>query len=804
MDTFTYDVRHAWRLLVRHPGLTMTIVITLALGIGANTAVFSVVHAVLLRPLPYAEPERLVMVWEKRPAEGVMNNTVSPADFLDWARLSQSFSQLAGYSATTADLTGLGDPVQVPTAVVTAAFFDVLGVRAIHGRTFAPGEDTPGRHRVVLISHPLWQQRFGGAADAVGRTVQLNGIAHQVIGVMPRTFEFPGETADIWQPLVLQSGTPPPRAAHFLSVYGRLKPGVSVESARAEMDRIGEDLARAYPTESRGHGAHVVPLREEIVGPARAGLLVVMSAVAFLLLIACTNVANLLLARGASRRREMAIRTAVGAARARLLRQTLTESLVLAILGGAAGLVIAWWAVELLVAETPPALRAVGMERATLDAPVLLFTAAICLVTALAAGMIPAWQAAGDDPGEPLREGGRSPVSMKRRLRFTLIATEVALTVLLLVGAGLMLRSFVRVLSQPAGIDTANRLTVNLALPPTRYPDRDSLRRARRTLDERFSGIPGVIAAGANNNLPLSGSDSRRGITVEGLERREGDSPVRAHTRIVTPDYFKAAGIRVTSGRDIEATDTASTPFIIVINDTMARRYWPGQEPIGKRMRFNGGEEPWREVVGVIADVKHWGLDREVNPEVYMAHEQQPSSTLTYVLHAAGDPVALISAVGAHVKAFDPDLPLGLVRTMDAVAARSMAARRWSALLLGMFAVLGLVLAGAGIYGVMAHIVSMRTGEIGIRMTLGARPGGVLRQVLGEAILQTAVGLVIGLIVAFAAMRGLRALLFEVTASDPVTFAGTVVTVLIVAGLAALVPAVRAMRVDPVRALRSE
>ncbi len=805
MDSFRYDLRHAWRVLARQPGMTATIVLTLALGIGANTAVFSVVHAVLLRPLPYPDPDQLVMVWEKRPAEGVMNNSVSPADFLDWARTSRSFTAMAALSGTTMDLTGSGDPVQLPAAGVTAAFFDVLGVRALHGRTFAAGEDVFGRHRVAIISHPLWQQRFGGDPTVIGRTIVLDGVPHEVIGVLAPDFEFPGETADIWAPLVLQSGSEaPPRASHFLSVYARLAPNVAFESARAEMDRIGQDLERAYPDLSRGHGAHVVPLREEIVSPARTGLLVVMSAVVFLLLIACTNVANLLLARGAGRRREMAIRAAVGAARRRLLQQTLTESLVLSILGGVVGLVIASWVVQLLVTETPPVLRAVGMERARLDLPVLVFTFAMCVVTAVLAGLIPAWQVSRDDPVDRLREGGRSPVSLNRWTRFALIGTEVALTALLLVGAGLMLRSFVRVLSQPAGIEMANRLTVNLALPRSRYPDAEALRRARRSLDERFSGIPGVIAVGANNIFPLTGSDARRGITVEGLERREGDSPVRSHVRIVTPDYFKAIGIVVREGRGLTAADDALAPLVVVINDTMARRYWPGQNVIGKRMRFNDNEAPWREVVGVIADVKHWGLDAPVNPETYLPHDQQPSPTLTYVFHSAGDPTALVTAVRAHVKSFDPDLPIGAVRTMEDVASRSVAARRWSALLLGLFALLGIGLAAAGIYGVMAHLVSMRTGEIGIRMTLGARPGGLLRQVLGEALVQAAAGLAVGLVIAFAAMRGLQTMLFEINTADPLTFAATVVAVLAVAGLAAIVPAIRAMKVDPITALRAE
>ena len=800
METLRLDLRYALRSLVRQRGVTATILVTLALGIGATTAVFSVVYAVLLRPLPYAEPDRLAMIWEKRPAEGVTDNVVSPADYLDWARLSSSFTGMAAYSAATADLTGSGEPVQLQVGGVTAQFFEVLGVRPALGRTFEPGEDILGRHRVVVLSHAIWQQRFGGDPQIVGRQIVLNGLPQEVIGVLRRDFEFPGEAIDLWAPVVLQGGSePPPRASHFLMVYARLRGDRSIEAARADLDSIGATLAREYPAENRNHFPNVVPLREEIVGPARGGLLVVMSAVAFLLLIACTNVATLLLARSAGRRREMAIRLAVGAAKARLLRQALTESVLLAGLGGVLGLLVAEGMLRLLVAETPPLLSGAGLERARLDVAVLLFAAAVCLITGLLAGALPAWQAARQQPADPMRDGGRSPLSLRRGVRFGLITVEVGLSVVLLIGAGLLLRSFVRVLSEPAGIETANRITIALTLPRSRYPDPEAIRRARRDLDERLKGIPGVIAAGANNNFPLTASDSRRGIVIQGQENREG--PTRAHTRIVTVDYFKAAGIVLTAGRTFSSADRAQAPLVIVINDTMARRYWPGQAAVGSACN-SLARSAWREVVGVIADVKHWGLDREVNPELYMPHDQQPSASLTYVLHTSVAPASIAEAVTSHVHAVDPNLPAGALRTLDEIAATSVAARRWSAVLLGIFALLGVVLAGAGIYGVMAHVVSMRTGEIAVRMSLGARPASVMRQVLGEAMAQTAVGLGVGLLVAYLSMRTMKALLFNVGETDPAAFAAATVTVLTAALLAATLPAVRAMRVDPVRALR--
>lgn len=806
MDIFRHDVRYALRMLLKQPAVTITMLLTLALGIGANTAVFSVVHAVLLRDLPYPQPDQLVMVHEKRAAEGVMNNPVSPADVLDWARLNQSFSSMAAFMTSPADLTGAGDPVQLVVGGGTASFFDVFGVRALHGRTFAPEEDVPGRNRVAILSHGVWQQRFGSDPSIVGRSITLNGIPQQVIGVLPAEFESPGGPVDIWTPLVLRGGNEePPRASHYLSVYARLKPAVPLEAARSEMDAIGRQLEQQYPNLSRGHGAHVVALRDEAVGPVRQGLIVLAIAVAFVLLIACTNVANLLLARAAGRRRELAIRAAIGAARGRLLRQAFTESVVLAMVSGTLGLLVASLLLHVLVTQTPPALRGLGLERASLDLTVLGFTLLLCMGAGVIAGLLPAWLLSSDDPGEPLREAGRAPTGLRKSIRFGLIVAEVSLTSLLLVGAGLMLRSFERVLSEPAGLDIENRMTATVSLPRSRYPDHDAMRRARHEIETRLRRIPGVIAAGATDRLPLSGADSRGGITVEGYQRRDGDAPVRAHIRVVTPDYFRAMGITVAQGRPLSEDDNANSTVVAVINETMAKRYWPGSSPLGKRVRFNGTDTRWREVVGVIQDVRHWGLDREVNPEMYMPHEQQPTATLSFVIHTSlNNAAALAPEVQRLVLAFDPDLPLGAARTMEDVAARSVAARRWSAVLLGAFALVALALAAVGIYGVMTHLVASRTSEIGIRLALGARPGGVLRQTLTEGLLHTGGGLALGILSSLALMRGLQGLLYQVAPADPLTMAGVAVTLLLVSVLACLGPARRAMRIDPVQALRFE
>jgi putative ABC transport system permease protein len=776
--------------------------------------VFSVVHAVVLRPLPYPDPDQLVMIWEKRPAEGVMRNVVSPADYLDWARLNRSFDAIAGFADGTGDLTGGGDPVQVAYVAVSAGFFDVLRVTPLWGRLFKPEDEIPGQHRVVVMSHQLWQQRYGSSPEVIGKTIMLSDVPHQVIGVLGSDFEVPanaarvgssGEDVDIWVPLVLLGGkVPPARASHFMSVFARLKPGVSLEAARSEMDAIGQQLEKQYPTESRGHGAHVVSLRDEIVGPVRTGLLVLTLSVAFVLLIACTNVANLLIARSASRRRELAVRSAVGAGRARLIRQSLTESVVLALISGGLGLFVAWGGLRILVAQTPPAIRGVGLDRAGLDPTVLLFTIGVCLLTGVVAGVIPAWQLSREDPSEPLREGGRSPVGLRKGVRFALIAAQVSLTSLLLVGAGLMLRSFEEVLSEPSGIETTDRVTTTIVLPRSRYANADALRRARRDIEARLAGISGVQAVGATNNLPLTPTDSRRGIGVDGYQRGEADPPTRAHVRIATPGYFRAVGITTTSGRTFTDADNGTASPVIVINETMARRYWPNKSAVGGRIQFGGAEEPWREVVGIIEDVRHWGLDAPVNPELYLPYDQQPSSTLSFVIHASISAAALIPEVRRLVQEADRDLPLAQTRTMDEVAARSVAARRWSAVLLGAFAMLALVLAAVGIYGVMSQLVSTRTGEIGIRLTLGAQPGVLLRQILGEGVLHASAGLAVGLAASVLLMDGLRSMLYDISPTDPTTLATTAVALLIVATAACAVPAIRAMRIDPVTALRQD
>ena len=616
------DIRHAVRLIALQPGLTAVALLTMALGIGANTAIFSAVDAILLRPLPYPDPDRLVVVWEKRPAEGVLNNVVATADYVDWARMNTSFDAMAAMFPITADLTGAGEAVRVPLGVVSPAFFDVLRIRPALGRSFRPEEARAGQHRVVIVGHGLWQGRFGSDPEVVGRKIVLNGVPHEVVGVLPRTFEFPDSSLELWAPLALEGLSQPlSRANHDLTVYARMKPGVTIEQARADMDRVAQHLSLAYPNTNQRHGAWVVPLRDELTGPVRSSLLLLLGAVGFVLLIACTNVANLLLARAVARRREMAVRAALGAGRARLVGQALTESVVLSLLGGAAGLVVAKWGIAVLRQMTPDRLPILGIDRLGLTASVLVFSVVLSVVTGVVFGLLPAWQVASQDLNDILKDGGRSPAGIRRRLRLALVVSEIAIASLLLVGAGLMLRSFQNVLGNEAGFKVEGVLTTVIALPESRYPG-DRKLGAFEEIEQRFRTIPGVRSVGAIHVLPLSGRDSRRGIVVEGYEPAP-NSPTRAHPRAITPGYFQTMTVQLLAGRAFTASDRADAPLVMVVNETMARQYWHGGSPVGKRVLLTG-TTAWREVVGVVRDVRHWGLERAVNPEMYFPLPQYP------------------------------------------------------------------------------------------------------------------------------------------------------------------------------------
>ena len=801
VHAFLQDVKYGFRVLVRQPGVTFIAVLTLALGIGANSAIFSAVNAILLRPLPYDQPDRLVTLWEKRPAEGVMDNVVSPADFVDWTKMTTSFQAMTATSWVPADLTGAGEPVRLMAGIATTEFFDVFRVSPMLGRGFRPEEGTVGKHRVIVLGHRLWSSRFDRDRSIIGRKLALNGIPHEVIGVLPETFEFPDDTLDLWAALPFEGITQPlPRASHEYFVYARLKDGVSLEQARADMDRVGKLLEQQYYATNRGHGGWAISLEDRLKTPVRRSLLLLLGAVAFVLLIACVNVANILLAKAAGRRREMAVRAAVGAGRARLAGQMLTESLVLAVLGGIAGLFVAWWGIALLRQLAPQGVPLVGLSHLGLEPRVIAFTAGLSVLTGVLFGFLPAWHLSGQDVNVSLKDGGRSPGGVRRRLRMALVVSEIALASLLLIAAGLTLRSFQSVLNLPPGFQTNGVLTAAVSLPNLKYPRDPEILTAFADIEEKLRSLPGVKAVGGTSHLPLSGRDSRRGVGIEGRAPTP-NAPTRAHPRAVTPGYFQAMGITLLAGRPFTAADGPNAPKVAILNDTMARRYWPGSSPIGKRIGL-AGVDGWIDVVGVIADVKHWGLEANVNPEMYFPQAQYMVRGLTFTIATDGNPAALAAAVRDRVRAFDPDLPLSGVRTMEDVASVSVAARRGGMLLLGVFGALALVLAAAGIHGVMSHLVALRTGEIGVRMTLGASPGAVMGLVLREGTLQAILGLAIGLTGGVLLMRTFRSMLFGVEPSDPLTLAAVGAGLLVTAIAACAIPARRAMRVDPVTALR--
>jgi predicted permease len=802
MRAFVQDFRYALRLTVKQPGVTAIAVLTLALGIGANTAIFSAVDTILLRRLPYPEPEQLVMVWEKRLSEGALKNVVAPADFVDWARMNGAFEAMAAFTTTSADLTGTGEPVRLVVGVVSPPFFDILGTPPVLGRSFRPEETRVGQHRVVILSHGLWERRFGSDPSIIGQKIVLNAIPHEVIGVLPRAFEFSDSSLELWAPIPLEGVSQPlSRHQHQLEVYARLKDGVSLERARAEMDRVGSELSMTYPESNRTHGAHVVPLRDELTGPVRSGLLLLLGAVAFVLLIACVNVANLLLARAASRRRELAVRAALGAGGGRLAGQALTESLVLGLLGGLAALVVARWGIQIMRALAPQGLPVVGIDRLGLDARVLLFTLLLSVLTGLLFGLLPAWHLASQDVADTLKDGSRAAGGVRRRIRVALVVSEIALASLLLVGAGLALRSVQTLLNEDAGIRTEGVLTTQIPLPNARYNSPDKRRVVIAELEQRFAAIPGVRSVGATGLLPLSGQNSRTGIAIEGREPTP-DTPTRAHPRSVTVGYFKTMGMTLVNGRFFTDRDREDAPLVTIVNETLVRQYIPDGSPIGRRLLM-GGTQDWREIVGVVRDVRHWGLDQPVNPEYYMPLRQFVWSAPNFVLAVDGDPASVAGAVREQLRAVDPNLPLGRMRPMSEVAASSIAARRASMLLLAIFGVLALVLAAAGIYGVMAQLVALRTSEIGVRMTLGARPADVLTLVLREGLLQAVAGLAIGVSAGVLLMRSFQALLFGIGPADPMTLAAVAVILLGTALAACFIPARRAMRVDPIAALRA-
>ncbi|HEV2829868.1 MAG TPA: ABC transporter permease [Pyrinomonadaceae bacterium] len=801
MESLLQDLRYGIRSLWQRPGFTAIAVITLALGIGANTTLFSFVNGILLRPLPYKDPSQLVILDENAPKQGIKSFGVSYPNFVDWRQQNHVFEDVTSYQPNSISLVGAGEPERLPGARISHGLFELLGVAPSLGRTFTAEEDQPETDNVVIIGHGLWQRRFAAADNAVGQTLTVNGRARTIIGVMPPDFKFP-ETAELWVPLALNEKLFT-RTDHGLNTIARLKPNVTLGQARAEMSNIARHIEEQNPVTNEGLGVDVWPLRDRLVGDYRDALLILLGVVAFVLLIACANVANLLLARSSARHKELALRAALGASRTRIVRQLLTESALLSVLGALLGVLLAVWGKNLLLAAIPGDMP--FWMKFDLDLRVLGFTLAISFLTALAFGIAPALQASRTDLNEALKEGGRSGGTGHNRMRNLLVVAEVALSLVLLVGAGLMARSFAKLGQVHSGFNPENVLTLEVPLTRAKYPEGAQQSAFFHELMTRIGALPGVSSAAATSDLPLRGGWGRS-LTVEGRPVQSvGQAPMINHA-VVTPNYFRTLGIPLLEGRDFTEADQATAMKVTIVDERLARQYWPGESPLGKRIRFGPPEsnEPWHTIVGVAGAVRHARLDRELNQTIYVPYHQIPVNWMAVAVRTTVEPRSLAGAVKKEVLALDKDQPTANLLTMKEIVSRSIWQQRFYAMLFGLFAALALVLAAVGIYGVMSYAITQRTHEIGIRMALGADRLKVLKLTLGQGMKLALTGVVLGLVASYGLTRLMSGLLFGVSTTDTGTFVSIAVFLVGVTMLACYLPARRATKVDPLVALRYE
>ena len=802
LEAFVQDLRYGARRLVAAPAFALIAIVTLALGIGANTAIFSVAAGILLRPLPYPAADRLAMIWMDNSRIKLREDWHSYPNYLDYKSRNSTFENVAAFNRRYMTLTQSGEPERLTGAHTSASLFDVLGVPPMLGRTYSREEDQAGA-MVVVLSHRLWQRRFAAQPDVVGRTIVLNGASRQVIGVMPEHFGFPSLDTELWVPLPVSKELRESRTSVWLQVIGRLKPNVAVQQAQSDVERINAEIVRTFPNQ-KGYGVNVEDYREQIVGRIKPVLLALLGAVGFVLLIACTNVANLLLARASMREREVALRAALGAGHGRIIRQLLTESLLLGVLGGAAGLALGWIGVNALIAAAPENLP--RLTDIAVDGRVLAFTTGVALVTGLLFGLVPAFQLARTDPVHTLKEGGRSATAMGRALRRGLVVVEVALAVVLLVGAGLMIRSLARMQRLDLGLRTDHVLSARVSLSGDRYREDPPAAEFARRLVERVAALPGVESTATIGTVFLNATPNSGNFSIEGRPDFKPEERVEVPVDSITPDYFRVLGVPLREGRFFDQRDAAGAPRAVIINETMAKRFWPRESPIGRRMKYGqlSSRGQWMTIVGIVADTRRTGYEADVRPETYMPQSQSPDVGLALLVRTSGDPMAIVPSLRAVLGEIDPLIPLESIHLLDTEVAEMTAGRRLNTTLFVVFAVIAAILAAVGIYGVIAASVEQRTRELGVRLALGATGASILRMVLVEGLSLVAVGLAVGMIASLALSGAMARLLYDVRPTDAATLTSIAALTLIVSLAASLVPAVRALRVDPVTALRAE
>jgi putative ABC transport system permease protein len=800
MRTLIGDLLHGARLLRRAPGFAVVAIATLALGIGANTAIFSTIDAVLLRPLPYRDADRVVMVWEDASHLGFPRNTPAPANYFDWKARNRVFIDIAATRGAIANLTGGGPPEQVLGRRVTANFFAVLGVQPLLGRTFTDDEDRSGAP-VAVISYGLWQRRFNGDRGALGSPLLMNGSSRTVIGVMPRSFSFRGREIDFWTPMQFSPGEAAARGSHFLNVVARLRDGIDLGAARHEMSGIAAQLEAEFPDTNRRLGAVVVPIKDDLLGDTQFALVVLMGAAGCVLLIACANLASLLLSRAAARRSEMAVRVALGADTPRLIRQLIAESMLLSLIGGLLGLLLAPAAMTVLAGLVPPIFPTTSP--AQLSPMLLAFTLGLSLLTGLVFSIVPAVQAARTSLSDSLQQGGRSGTGGRTVTRDVLVIAQVAAALVLLVGAGLMIRTLANLYAADLGFKPRGLLTMRTTLAPAKYPDETARRTFYQRVLSRVTALPGVQSAAYTSMLPFLSQGNTTGYAIEGKPVEQGQDVV---FRAGTPAHLQTLGVQLVEGRLPDERDGPDRPLIAIINETLARMYWGDDSPLGARIRFGGPTNPWRTVVGVVRDVRERGLDLAVKPGVYVTYAQLGNAWIPELLavRATGDLASLVAPIRAIVADVDAEQPIASVRTMEEIVDQAVLGRRQQMTLLAAFAGLALLLASVGLYGVLSYAVTRRQREIGVRLALGATRGDVIRMVVGHGARLTVVGIVIGIALAWVGSRAMTTMLYGVAAGDAATFAGVLGVLTVVAVTACALPALRASRLDPMDVLRQE